>query len=94
MNHAGMCFPGIFGVSLSLARHDGWVVQPLAGVAFDHPWVIWWLPPGWSQVLGGVRAELDDFEAAIPKNNSALRSERVYAVLEGVAKRYQLETLI
>jgi len=69
MNHAGMCFPWDFltlGYLLSKAR--GWVVQPLAGVSlFDHPWVIWWLPPGWSSVLGAVRAEFSDFEAAIQK---------------------------
>jgi len=67
-------------------------VQPLAGVAlFDHPWVIWWLPPGWSQVLGGVRAELDDFEAAIAQKNILLYAPEG---LRGPGKgwRYQLET--
>jgi len=33
MNHAGMCFPGIFlGLAYLLGKTCGWVVQPLAGV--------------------------------------------------------------
>ncbi|MEH2387573.1 MAG: 1-acyl-sn-glycerol-3-phosphate acyltransferase [Nostoc sp.] len=86
MNHAGMCFPWDFltlGYLLSEAK--GWVIQPVASTAlFEHPWVIWWLPPKWSQVLGGVRAELDDFETAIaaPAVPSKLR---VASGREGIA---------
>jgi 1-acyl-sn-glycerol-3-phosphate acyltransferase len=95
MNHAGMCFPWdflILGYLLSQAR--GWLVQPLAGVSlFDHAWVIWWLPPGWSKVLGGVRAELDDFEAAIQEKKILLYApEGLRGPSKGWTKRYQLET--
>ncbi|MEH2055604.1 MAG: 1-acyl-sn-glycerol-3-phosphate acyltransferase [Nostoc sp.] len=94
MNHAGMCFPWDFltlGYLLSEAK--GWVVQPVASPAlFEHPWVIWWLPPKWSQVLGGVRAELDDFEAAIAQDKILLYApEGIRGPLKGWKKRYQLE---
>lgn len=74
MNHAGMSFPWDFIVlAYLLGTARDWNVKPLAGVSlFDHPWMIWWLPPGWSQVLGGVRAEKDDFEAAIAQNTVLL----------------------
>jgi 1-acyl-sn-glycerol-3-phosphate acyltransferase len=67
LNHAGMCFPWDFlGLGVLLGQARGWVVQPVAhGLFFDHPWLRWWLPAGWSQVLGGVRAERDSFEAAV-----------------------------
>ncbi|MBD2777245.1 1-acyl-sn-glycerol-3-phosphate acyltransferase [Iningainema tapete] len=93
MNHAGMCFPWDF-VSLGyLLSTQGWVVQPLTGVAlFDHPWVKWWLPPGWSKVLGGVRAELDDFETAIKERKIILYApEGLRGPRKGWRKRYQLE---
>jgi 1-acyl-sn-glycerol-3-phosphate acyltransferase len=94
MNHAGMCFPWDFltlGYLLSEAR--GWVVQPVANPAlFEHPWVIWWLPPKWSQVLGGVRAELDNFEAAIAQAKILLYApEGIRGPLKGWRRRYQLE---
>lgn len=102
MNHAGMCFPWDFltlGYLLSEAR--GWVVQSLASpVLFEHPWVIWWLPPKWSQVLGGVRAELNDFEAAIATSTSTAIApgkillyapEGIRGPLKGWRRRYQLE---
>ena len=94
MNHAGMSFPWDFltlGYLLSEAR--GWVVQPVASPAlFDHPWVIWWLPPKWSQVLGGVRAELDDFEAAMAQDKIILYApEGIRGPLKGWKRRYQLE---
>jgi 1-acyl-sn-glycerol-3-phosphate acyltransferase len=95
MNHAGMCFPWDFlGLAYLLGKTCGWIVQPLAGVAlFDHPWVIWWLPPGWSQVLGGVRAELNDFEAAIAQKTILLYApEGLRGPRKGWQKRYQLET--
>ena len=102
MNHAGMCFPWDFltlGYLLSEAR--GWVIQPVASPAlFEHPWIIWWLPPKWSQVLGGVQAKSDDFEAAmatpIPTANAQYKillyaPEGMRGPLKGWRKRYQLE---
>ncbi|UKO99061.1 1-acyl-sn-glycerol-3-phosphate acyltransferase [Nostoc sp. UHCC 0870] len=94
MNHAGMCFPWDFiclGYLLSEAR--GWTVQPLAGVSlFDHPWVVWWLPPKWSQVLGAVRAELGDFEQAISQGKILLYApEGLRGPLKGWGNRYQLQ---
>lgn len=97
MNHAGMCFPWDFltlGYLLSKAR--GWVVQPLAGVSlFEHPWVIWWLPPKWAQVLGAVRAELGDFEEAIATNTQCkillYAPEGLRGPFKGWRKRYQLQ---
>ncbi|MEH2284731.1 MAG: 1-acyl-sn-glycerol-3-phosphate acyltransferase [Nostoc sp.] len=102
MNHAGMCFPWDFltlGYLLSEAK--GWVVQPIASPAlFEHPWVIWWLPPKWSQVLGGVRAELDDFETAMgqPTPNANTQGkiilyapEGIRGPLKGWRRRNQLE---
>jgi 1-acyl-sn-glycerol-3-phosphate acyltransferase len=93
MNHAGMSFPWDFltlGYLLSEAR--GWVVQPVASPAlFEHPWMVWWLPPKWSQVLGGVRAELDDFEAAIAQGKIILYApEGIRGPLKGWRRRYQL----
>ncbi|GAB1540458.1 hypothetical protein NUACC21_31270 [Scytonema sp. NUACC21] len=95
MNHAGMCFPwDIITLGYLLSEARGWVVQPLAGVSlFDHTWVNWWLPPGWSKILGAVRAELDDFEAAIKERKSLLYApEGLRGPRKGWAKRYQLET--
>lgn len=94
MNHAGMSFPWDFlGLAwlLSQARRE-WVIQPLAGTAlFDYPWMLWWLPPGWSQALGGVRAELDDFEAAIAQKTILLYApEGLRGPGKGWQKRYQL----
>lgn len=94
MNHAGMCFPWDFLVlAYLLGKTREWVVQPLAGIAlFDHPWVIWWLPPSWSQVLGGVRAERDDFEAAIAQKTVLLyQPEGLRGPAKGWQKRYQLQ---
>jgi 1-acyl-sn-glycerol-3-phosphate acyltransferase len=95
MNHAGMCFPWDFlALAYLLGKNRGWVVQPLADVAlFEHPWVIWWLPPGWSQVLGGVRAEADEFEAAVVQKTILLYApEGLRGPGKGWNKRYQLET--
>lgn len=94
VNHAGMCYPwDILGLACLLSQTRGWVVQPLAGVQlFDHPWVRWWLPPGWSKVLGGVRAEADEFEAAIASKTILLYApEGIRGPGKGWAKRYQLE---
>jgi 1-acyl-sn-glycerol-3-phosphate acyltransferase len=95
MNHAGMCFPWDFmTLAYLLSQTRGLTVQLLAGVSlFEHPWVIWWLPPGWSQVLGGVRAELDDFEAAVTHKSVLLYApEGLRGPSKGWSKRYQLET--
>ncbi|MBW4558003.1 MAG: acyltransferase family protein [Trichormus sp. ATA11-4-KO1] len=94
MNHAGMCFPWDFitlGYLLGKAR--GWVVQPIAEVSlFEHPWVIWWLPPKWSQVLGAVRADKANFEAAISQGKTLLYApEGLRGPLKGWSKRYQLQ---
>ncbi|MDM9581707.1 1-acyl-sn-glycerol-3-phosphate acyltransferase [Nostoc sp. GT001] len=94
MNHAGMCFPWDFlTLAYLLSEAKGWVVQPIANTAlFEHPWVIWWLPSQWSQVLGGVRAELDDFESAIAQGKILLYApEGIRGPLKGWRKRYQLE---
>lgn len=95
MNHAGMSFPWDFmTLAYLLGQERGWVVQPLAGVSlFEHPWVIWWLPPGWSQVLGGVRAKLDEFEEAVTQKTVLLYApEGLRGPGKGWSKRYQLET--
>ena len=95
INHAGMSFPWDFlALGYLLSEKRGWVVQPLAGVAlFDYPWMLWWLPPGWSQVLGGVRAEMDDFEAALAQKTILLYApEGLRGPGKGWFKRYQLQT--
>ncbi|MCA1990741.1 MAG: 1-acyl-sn-glycerol-3-phosphate acyltransferase [Coleofasciculus sp. S288] len=95
MNHAGMCFPWDFlGLGYLLGKERGWAVQPLADVSlFDHPWVVWWLPPGWSQVLGGVRAEADEFEAAVAHKTVLLYPpEGLRGPSKGWSNRYQLQT--
>ncbi|HAX77679.1 MAG TPA: glycerol acyltransferase [Cyanobacteria bacterium UBA11372] len=95
MNHAGMSFPWDFmTLAYLLGKARGWATQPLAGVSlFDHPWVIWWLPPGWSKVLGAVRAEKEEFEAALAQKTILLYAPEG---LRGPGKawhnRYQLET--
>lgn len=94
MNHAGMCFPWDF-ISLGylLSETRGWVVQPLANTSlFEHPWMIWWLPPKWSQVLGAVRAEIGDFETAIAQGKILLYApEGIRGPGKGWRQRYQLQ---
>jgi 1-acyl-sn-glycerol-3-phosphate acyltransferase len=110
INHAGMCFAWDFVMlAYLLSQARGWVVQPVAhGAIFDHPWVNWWLPPGWSQVLGGVRAESDSLEAAIASSaqptDLELKVESISQTIllyapegirgpgKGWRKRYQLQT--
>lgn len=96
MNHAGMCFPWDFLSLGYLLSHNqpGWVLQPLADVSlFEHPWLIWWLPPGWAKVMGGVRAEMDDFEQAVEQKTILLYApEGLRGPSKGWRKRYQLET--
>lgn len=66
MNHAGMCFPWDFLCLAFLLRQQGYRVRALAHpIFFDHPWLVWWLPPGWAETLGGVRAEKVSFESEI-----------------------------
>ncbi|KAM3114775.1 1-acyl-sn-glycerol-3-phosphate acyltransferase [Phormidesmis sp. 146-33] len=67
LNHAGMCFPWDFlCLGVLLNQKKGWFVEPVAHpIFFDHPWLVWWLPPGWAQVLGGIRAEKQRFETAV-----------------------------
>lgn len=94
MNHAGMCFPWDFiTLSYLLGEAQGWVVQPIAEASlFEHPWVVWWLPPQWSKVLGGVRAELGDFEAAMAQGKILVYApEGVRGPLKGWSQRYQLQ---
>ncbi|RCJ19705.1 glycerol acyltransferase [Nostoc minutum NIES-26] len=94
MNHAGMCFPWDFiTLGYLLSEERRWTVQPLASpVLFEHPWMIWWLPPKWSQVLGGVRAELGDFETAIAQGKTILYApEGLRGPLKGWSQRYQLQ---
>jgi 1-acyl-sn-glycerol-3-phosphate acyltransferase len=94
MNHAGMSFPWDF-ISLGylLGETRGWVAHPIAeGSLFEHPWMVWWLPPKWSQVLGAVRAELKDFEAAVAQGKILLYApEGIRGPLKGWRKRYQLQ---
>lgn len=95
MNHAGMCFPWDFlALAYLLSKEKEWVVQPLAGVSlFEHPWVIWWLPAGWSQVLGGIRAEAEEFEAALVRKTILLYApEGLRGPRKGWCQRFQLET--
>ncbi|MDM9380401.1 1-acyl-sn-glycerol-3-phosphate acyltransferase [Chlorogloeopsis sp. ULAP01] len=94
MNHAGMSFPWDFlSLAYLLNKERGWVVKVLAGVPlFDHAWMIWWLPPGWSKVLGGVRAELEDFSAVVQERRVVLYApEGLRGPSKGWRKRYQLE---
>jgi 1-acyl-sn-glycerol-3-phosphate acyltransferase len=94
MNHAGMSFPWDFlSVGYLLSKTREWIVQPIANVSlFEHPWMVWWLPPGWSTVLGGVKAEKDDFEAAAKERKIILYApEGVRGPEKGWRKRYQLQ---
>ena len=94
MNHAGMSFPwDILTLGYLLSKQQKWVVYPLAGVdLFEHPWMSWWLPPGWSEVLGGVKARYDDFEDAIEQEKILLYApEGLRGPGKGWFKRYQLQ---
>ena len=94
MNHAGMCFPWDFlGLCYLLSQKKGWTVRPLAGVSlFEHPWMIWWLPPGWSQVLGGIKAQKEDFQTAVEQDTIMVYApEGLRGPSKGWHKRYQLE---
>ncbi|XGV99405.1 MAG: 1-acyl-sn-glycerol-3-phosphate acyltransferase [Leptolyngbya sp. BL-A-14] len=99
MNHAGMCFPWDFvSLGLLLSQQRDWFVQPLAhSIFFDHPWLRWWLPNGWAQMLGGVRAERQSFETAMhtgdPQKRILLYAPEGWRGLsKGWQQRYQLAT--
>jgi 1-acyl-sn-glycerol-3-phosphate acyltransferase len=97
-NHAGMCFPwDLVGLGMLLSQARGWLSRPIAHtIFFDHPWLRWWLPAGWSQVLGGIRADARSFEAAVKAQDS--QTILLYApegwrgLAKGWGKRYQLQT--
>jgi 1-acyl-sn-glycerol-3-phosphate acyltransferase len=99
MNHAGMCFPWDFVcLGVLLAQRRNWFVQPLAHpIFFDHPWLRWWFPAGWAEMLGGVRAERKSFEAAIHEGETE-KYVLLYApegwrgLSKGWWHRYQLAT--
>ncbi|MBF2065019.1 MAG: 1-acyl-sn-glycerol-3-phosphate acyltransferase [Calothrix sp. C42_A2020_038] len=94
MNHAGMCFPWDFiTLAYLLSEKRNWTVRPLTGVAlFEHPWIVWWLPRGWSNVLGGVRAEFKAFENAVKERTVILYApEGLHGPKKGWVKRYQLQ---
>ncbi|WP_242059853.1 1-acyl-sn-glycerol-3-phosphate acyltransferase [Oscillatoria sp. FACHB-1407] len=98
MNHAGMCFPwDLVSLGVLLTEARGWFPQPLAHeIFFDHPWLRWWLPVGWSEALGSVRAEPESFEAAL--QSQAENAVVLYApegwrgLAKGWRNRYQLAT--
>jgi len=99
MNHAGMCFPWDFvSLGLLLSQQRDWQIQPLAHpIFFDHPWLMWWLPKGWTQVLGGVRAERQSFEAATNASHAEPRvllyaPEGWRGLSKGWQQRYHLAT--
>ena len=95
MNHAGMCFPWDFVcLGVLLGEKTGWFVQPVAHpIFFDHPWLIWWLPQGWAQVLGGVRAERKSFEVAMAQKTVLLYAPESWRGLaKGWRHRYELAT--
>ncbi|NJO42057.1 MAG: glycerol acyltransferase [Cyanobacteria bacterium CRU_2_1] len=98
MNHAGMCFPwDMIGLGTLLNRTRGWFAKPLAhSIFFDHPWLKWWLPTGWLEALGGVRANLESFENAVqsPDPNTVLlyAPEGWHGLAKGWQQRHQLAT--
>lgn len=103
INHAGMCFPwDIIGLGVLLSEARGWIVEPVGHpIFFDHPWLRWWLPPGWSQVLGGIRAEEAALESAVaelqhppsdaPQKIILYAPEGWRGLVKGWRHRYQLQ---
>ena len=96
LNHAGMCFPWDFlCLGMLLSQKKGWSVQPVAHpLFFDHPWLLWWMPRGWAQALGGVRAEKEGFERAISQRQTVLlyAPESWRGLAKGWRDRYDLAT--
>jgi 1-acyl-sn-glycerol-3-phosphate acyltransferase len=94
INHAGMCFPWDFlALGYLLNRDLGWQAVPLAHLAlFDHPWMWWWLPPDWANVLGAIPADLSSLEEELKKQRIILYApEGVRGPGKGWKKRYQLQ---
>ena len=94
-NHAGMGFPwDLLVLAYALDRTGSGPIRPLAGVPlFEHPWMQWWLPPGWTQALGGVPASGDAFEAAVRQPGMVLYApEGVRGPAKGWRQRYRLQT--
>jgi 1-acyl-sn-glycerol-3-phosphate acyltransferase len=95
LNHAGMCFPwDVVSLGFLLAQEQDWTVQPFAHpIFFEHPWLTWWLPAGWAQVLGGVRAEASEFEQAVLRQTVLLYAPEGWRGLaKGWRRRYRLAT--
>jgi 1-acyl-sn-glycerol-3-phosphate acyltransferase len=95
MNHAGMCFPWDFvSLGLLIDQQRGWQVQPLAHpLFFEHPWLAWWLPGGWAQVLGGIPADRASFEQAIADRKIVIFAPEGWRGLaKGWHQRYRLTT--
>lgn len=96
MNHTGMCFPwDMLGLGVLLPQVRSWFARPLAHkIFFDHAWVQWWLPPGWSQVLGGICANTASFEAVVQSQDSntvvLYAPEGWRGLAKGWQRRYQL----
>lgn len=93
LNHAGMCFPWDFlCLAWLLSEQCHWFVHPLAHpLFFDHPWLKWWLPAGWAECLGGIRAEPENFEAAIAQGGVMIYAPEGWRGLaKGWQHRYQL----
>jgi len=82
LNHAGMCFPwDMISLGVLLSEQRNWLPLPVShSLFFDHPWLRWWLPAGWAESLGGVRAERPAVETAV----AALRSVSAAASPEPV----------
>lgn len=93
MNHAGMCFPWDFvSLGLLLSQQQTRFVQPFAHpIFFEHPWLRWWLPPGWATVLGGVRADQAHLEQAVTQPSVLLYAPEGWRGLsKGWQQRYRL----
>ncbi|MDX2242572.1 MAG: 1-acyl-sn-glycerol-3-phosphate acyltransferase [Leptolyngbyaceae cyanobacterium bins.302] len=93
LNHAGMCFPWDFlCLAWLVGEQRNWFVQPLAHpLFFDHPWLKWWLPDGWAEARGGVRAEMASFDAAVAQESVVIYAPEGWRGLaKGWQQRYQL----
>ncbi len=67
--------------------------QHSSNILDTHPWVAWWLPAKWSNVLGGICAKVNTFEAAIQAKKTILYApEGVQGPQKGWRNRYQLQT--
>ncbi|WP_245915843.1 1-acyl-sn-glycerol-3-phosphate acyltransferase [Merismopedia glauca] len=94
INHAGMCFPWDFlALAYLLNQHQGWQIEPLAHLAlFNHPWMLWWFPPDWANVLGAIPANTSSLEVALKNQRIVLYApEGVRGPGKGWNQRYQLQ---